>query len=284
MIDATTVADIYTQFVAQRTCGRQAGALTALTLPFSYPDGDAIEVYFRDMPGDMLTITDYGHTFSFLSDYGALDVRPRHVVGVVKELCSRYEAQFVNGEVQVLVPTTSVGEGLCCITEAIQAVAGMMVLADVLHAGGGGGKRVVTRLKTRLNEAGLVDIHRKTPLKVPGKSTVHDVRFAYPDNSVLILTQSLKTDPEHKASQIAFDSADIARGYSEDRRSEPPDLICVYQSPNGSNNGAEMTNVLNILRSWFKHVFDVETDAEQLVKQIRSDVTEINGSRLFPDS
>ena len=283
MISPEQAEAIYIDFIAKHTDGQQAGKLTSLTLPFSYPDGEAIRVYLRDMPNGLITVTDYGHTCSFLSQYGALDVRPKHVVSVVEELCKRYEATFLNGEVQVSAPARKIAESLCCITEAIQAVAGMIVVADVLHSGGGGGQQVVTRLKSRLKEAGLENVHRKEPLEVYGKSKVHNIRFAYPDRSTLILTQSLKGDPDDKARQVAFDGIDIGEGYSE-RDAEKPSLICVYQSPTDEKSRGKLGDVLCMLESWFEHVFDVEKDAQKLVKHISGDLREISGHRLFGDN
>jgi hypothetical protein len=192
-------------------------------------------------------------------------------------------AVFADGEIRVTSAPDEVGEALCCFTEAVQAVATMVVLADVLHAGGGGGPRIVTRLSHRLSDAGLASVHCKTPVRIDGKSRVHEVRFAYPDRSGLILTQSLRSDPDNKARQVAFDGADIARGY-EQRDVELPTLICVYQAPADAKGQAELGRIVQMLRDWFAYVYDVDADADALLDRIRTGVEHTAGPRLFAEN
>lgn len=77
---------------------RQVGSYLGLTTPFTYPDGDQVEVFVAQRAGDpRIAVTDLGETVRFLQGHGVDLVGSPRREAIIQDICLGRKVVYRNG-------------------------------------------------------------------------------------------------------------------------------------------------------------------------------------------
>jgi hypothetical protein len=88
---------------------------------FTYPNGDSVNLYFGNMGGDSLSVSDEGATVKFLKEQGIeLPVERRNTI---QTMCRQFDVEFVTPVIRRQFEMADLGAACIALCEAITAVA-----------------------------------------------------------------------------------------------------------------------------------------------------------------
>ncbi len=80
-----------------------AESYVRIQTPYTYPDGDVIELFYRDSPSGPL-LTDFGETLRWLSGQTVTERRTKRHNELIEDVCSTHRVKFDKGLLSIRVP------------------------------------------------------------------------------------------------------------------------------------------------------------------------------------
>lgn len=80
-----------------------ADSYTTIQTPYLFPDGDIIELFFRETSTAGALLTDFGETLRWLDGQTAARHRTKRHLKLIQDVCSSQRVEFNQGEVSVKV-------------------------------------------------------------------------------------------------------------------------------------------------------------------------------------
>lgn len=235
------------EFLAAGVQVTTRGTMTLLSTPFSYPNGESIELAVGP-EGDCYVVSDAGTTDGVLAELG-VEWSNATLAGAAERIARQHGAEVREGVLRVACTEETLVSAAMAVIQAAQAIAGAAYLPPPRMPRAPEDRerrRVRTRFKGLVDKAGLSD-HIEPDIEVRGRSqhvvTVARVR----QRPILVFTQSLRQYPLQRAQAVAFEWLDVRdHGVAQQTRA-----ACVYDPPEREANG-QLAEAGRILTTYFE--------------------------------